>query len=395
MLAHQLATEADMPKRKGLTDRQISALPRKAKRYIVADPEQRGLYLRIPPDGPITFTVVARAPGGRQIWAAVGTTAETEIARARTKAREALSRIKQGKPPIEPPKPAPDSVAVVAENWLRRHVENNKLRSARELRWIIDRLILPHVGNRVFTELKRSDIAELLDVVEEEHKASTADHVFSTLRSIASWVQKRDDDYASPFVRGMRRVTKDQHSRARILSDDEIRKLWADTEDTGPAGAVLRIALLTAQRKSKIMGMRWQDLSGDIWTIRTEAREKGNAGALKLPKAALDLIKKQPRYAGDERVFHLGATKLFESNAAIGGWRIHDLRRTARSLMSRAGVQSEHAERVMGHVIRGVEGTYDRYSYDAEKAMALEKLTALVERIVNPSADNIVALARG
>lgn len=59
-----------MPRRRGLTDRQIAVLPRKAKRTIIADPEQRGLYLRIPPAGPITFTAVARDPYGKQIWAA-------------------------------------------------------------------------------------------------------------------------------------------------------------------------------------------------------------------------------------------------------------------------------------------------------------------------------------
>jgi hypothetical protein len=60
--------------------------------------------------------------------------------------------------------------------------------------------------------------------------------------------------------------------------------------------------------------------------------------------------------------------------------------------MSRAGVLSEHAERVMGHVIRGVEGVYDRHSYDPQKADALRKLAALIERIVDPPAENVVAL---
>ena len=65
-------------------------------------------------------------------------------------------------------------------------------------------------------------------------------------------------------------------------------------------------------------------------------------------------------------------------------WVLHDLRRTARSLMSRAGVPSDHAERVLGHVIPGVRGTYDRHEYRAEKLDALQKLGALVERILRP-----------
>ena len=65
-------------------------------------------------------------------------------------------------------------------------------------------------------------------------------------------------------------------------------------------------------------------------------------------------------------------------------WRLHDLRRTARSLMSRAGVSSEHAERVMGHSIGGVEGIYDRHAYFDEKSAALAKLANLIDSIVHP-----------
>jgi integrase len=77
-------------------------------------------------------------------------------------------------------------------------------------------------------------------------------------------------------------------------------------------------------------------------------------------------------------------------------WTLHDLRRTGRSLMSRAKVSSDHAERVMGHVIGGVRETYDRYEYLEEKRDALRELAALVEEIVNsppPVAANQLAAA--
>jgi integrase len=66
----------------------------------------------------------------------------------------------------------------------------------------------------------------------------------------------------------------------------------------------------------------------------------------------------------------------FDSKVKIAPWVFHDLRRTARSLMSRAGVRPDIAERVMGHAIRGVEGTHDRHSYREEKADALRRLAA-------------------
>jgi integrase len=73
-------------------------------------------------------------------------------------------------------------------------------------------------------------------------------------------------------------------------------------------------------------------------------------------------------------------------------WVLHDLRRTARSLLSRAGISSDHAERVMGHAIDGVEGVYDRHSYADEKAHALQRLSDLIESIINPPEGNVVAL---
>ena len=71
-------------------------------------------------------------------------------------------------------------------------------------------------------------------------------------------------------------------------------------------------------------------------------------------------------------------------DAELPRWTLHDLRRTARSLMSRAGVPSDHAERCLGHVLPGIRGTYDRHEYLNEKRRAFEALAALIERIVNP-----------
>jgi integrase len=72
-------------------------------------------------------------------------------------------------------------------------------------------------------------------------------------------------------------------------------------------------------------------------------------------------------------------------------WVLHDLRRTARSLMSRAGIRPHIAKQALGHTIRGVEGVYDRHSYDVEKADALSRLAELVERIIHPT-NNVVPL---
>ena len=73
-------------------------------------------------------------------------------------------------------------------------------------------------------------------------------------------------------------------------------------------------------------------------------------------------------------------------------WSLHDLRRTAKSLMSRAGVPPRHSELCLGHAIPGVEGKYDRYAYLNEKLAAFEALGAMIERILDPAPGNVVPL---
>jgi hypothetical protein len=73
-------------------------------------------------------------------------------------------------------------------------------------------------------------------------------------------------------------------------------------------------------------------------------------------------------------------------------WVLHDLRRTAKSLMARAGVRPDINERVLGHVIKGVEGIYDRHEYREEKAHALRALAGLIESILSPQGGNVVKL---
>ena len=263
---------------------------------------------------------------------------------------------------------------------------------------------MPRWKDKAFRELKRGDVTALLDQIEDEHGARQADVCLTIIRSMTHWYQSRNDDYVSPIVKGMSRYKADDHKRARILSDEELRALW--TCANGTFGAFVKVLLLTAQRKDKVAQMRWDDIVDGEWRIPTEQREKGNIGSVKLPQAVLDIIGRLPRIMGNPFVFassDRGAPPAFitrklkldkrmrEQVPDMAPWVLHDLRRTARSLMSRAGVLSEHAERVMGHVIRGVEGVYDRHDYGVEKADALNRLADLVERIVTPI-DNVVPL---
>jgi len=376
-------------KRRHFTDEQIRRLPRKTNRYILADPELIGHYLRVPArksKAPITFVAVTRHEG-KQVWTTLGTTDTLRLAQAREQARKAIGRVQSL------------TVAAAAEDWLKRRVRAGGFRTVRERGRIVERHIIPALGSRAMSDVRRDHLTAMLDRIEDESGAPMADAVLRIFGAIARWHHQRYEDYQPPLTKGMWRVT--ERRRKRILTDAEIKAIW--NCDGGSYDALIKLALLTAQRRDKLRTLRWDDVRGDIWTIRTEPREKGNPGQLRLPKLALDIIAKQPRLnayvfsgRGEGPIASSGYHKAqFDKLCGVEDWRVHDLRRTARSLMARAGVQTEIAERVLGHTQGELIETYDRHSYQDEMAAALEKLATLIERIVNPPAENVVALRIG
>jgi integrase len=407
---------------KGFARTVANAKPDPKKRVHLFDPDTRGLCLRITPKGKKTFTIVARDPSGKQVWREVGDAGQMPLEEAREKAREGVERLKRGEEPfpvLERPAP-PESFEAVMKMFLQRHVKKRGLRTAGEIERALNTNVLPEWKHREFRSIRRSDVAKLLDEIEDERGPVMADRTLAYLSKLFNWHATREDDFSSPIVRGMARTNPRELARKRILSDDEIRLIWPLLE--GTFGTMLKVSLLTGQRRAKVAAMRWSELAKNgTWSIPSEKREKSNAKTLRLPDYTLNIIRSVERVKGNPHVFagrgesHIAGfsdmkdrldarilkaqkkqAKTRGENARkvkpLEGWTIHDLRRTARSLMSRAGVRPDISERVLGHVIPGVEGTYDRHEYEEEKADALKRLANLVVCIVDPPTDNVVAL---
>src|SRR5262249_56021378 len=107
--------------------------------------------------------------------------------------------------------------------------------------------------------------------------------------------------------------------------------------------------LPTAQRLDKVLTMRREDIdAADVWTIPTAPREKGNIGKVRLPPDARAILAALPRFDSNPFIFagrkqrHMSASGVFKAKfdaklpSDMPDWRLHDLRRTARTLMSRA-----------------------------------------------------------
>jgi integrase len=381
--------------RKTLSDRGIAALKPRPKLYTYGDPQLPGLAIRVMPSGSKSYVVIARDPNGKQIWQSIGNATHMGIEQARGVARGVIAAIKSGGD-----RGGPETFQKVAETWLKRHVkkEGNKkneppLRTERDICRVINNHILPAWSGRDFTSIKRSDVADLLDAIEDGAGPVAADKALAHISKLCNWYATRHDDYSSPIVRGMRRSNPKDRAGTRLLTDDELRQIWKQAEADGMFGAFVRMLLLTAQRREKVATMRWQDLTGDLWTIPAEEREKGNAGELVLPQQAVSILDALPHFASSPYVFTTGrsyfrgyskAKAAFDAKVKIAPWWLHDLRRTARSLMARAGIAPLIAELTLGHVQKGIAATYDRHSYFDEKRHALAALAALLANILSP-----------
>ena len=298
----------------------------------------------------------------------------------------------------------------VAESWLKRHVKG-RLRSEREIERQLYKYVYPSWADRPFTEIRRVDVSQLLDRIEDEHGVRQADAILTTIRSLMTWHQSRDENYTSPIVKGMKRDKRlpQERTRDRILDDGEIRGLWTALDDLDQTFAgIVKLCLLTAQRREKVVSMRWQDvdLETGIWRIPSEDREKGNAGTLLLPAVALEIIEQRPHINDSPFVFAAGYSRKekwprfsawsqrmdqLNEKLPIPHWTLHDLRRTARSLMARVGVLDHVAERVLGHRQGGVLGIYNRHRYETEMADALNRLAIEIAIILNPK-NKVIAI---
>jgi integrase len=210
------------------------------------------------------------------------------------------------------------------------------------------------------------------------------------VRRFFRWCIERDILKIDPTA-GMPRVGNGK-SRERVLSDDELGRVWRAAE--GPFGAVTRMLILTGARREEITQLRWSEIDG---TIKLEdARTKtGAPHIIPLSAAAQALLNSLPRIAGSDFVFTTTGTKpisgwsrpKIDLDAASGvtGWRIHDLRRTVATGMQKLGVGLQVVEAVLGHTSgsrAGVVGIYQRHTYDAEKRAALEAWGAYIMALV-------------
>ncbi|USA39877.1 site-specific integrase [Pelagerythrobacter marinus] len=197
-------------------------------------------------------------------------------------------------------------------------------------------------------------------------------------------------------VAGLRRKDLRYRSRQRVLSMEELARVWeAAGEAAYPFGDLVRLIILTGQRRSEIANLQrsWLDEEDRAFEVPSSDYKTNRDHVVPLSPQAWTLVQGLPRWnEGDFMFSTTGGARpvsgFSKAKARLDGkiekrgrkvgldpiepWTLHDLRRSVATHMARLGGQQDHIERVLGHVVSGVAGTYNRYSYLDEKRAALE-----------------------
>jgi integrase len=402
-------------KRKALTD--ISVRHAKPKilangamdRNEIPDLGCKGLYLAVQTSGSRGFCHRYRY-AGKTRRDVLGTWPTLTLAEARvqvTQARAALAKGIDPKPKVEL-KPGPAVVGETFAEIATRHWEikaKKGVRSAARSLRDLERLAFPELGNRPIAEIKKSDVARVLGGIAHKQGFRTHDKVSADIRQVMIEHSLRSDDYVCPLVKGIRLLSAKESARKRILSDEELRAVVLAAEKNGLFGAYVRFLLLTGCRRNEAALMTKSELSdAGVWTLPAARSKTKEVVVRPLSRAALAILAGLPAhdselvfYATEGRPLHksfFDRKAKFDKMAGVAGWVLHDCRRAARSLMSRAGVPVDHCERALGHSLPGIRATYDLHTYQSEILACVEALAGLIERIVRPPGNNVVELER-
>jgi integrase len=310
----------------------------------------RGFGVRVTAGGARSFVLTYRIKQ-KQFRYTIGQWPDWSPLRAVKEARGLRQRIDRGENPLEDRAPAAAPAGepfegVAKEYFLR---EGGKLRTLADRRATLERLVYPKLGARQIDDIKRSDIVRLLDEIEDERGPRMASLTLAYLRRIMNWHESRADDFRSPIVRGMARGATT--TRDRVLTDDELSVVWQSADKLAtPFARFLQFILLTGVRRNEAARMTTGELDGTDWLIPA-ARVKGKRDFLvPLSGAAMAVLAALPGRGTDPGPVFTNdghrplrgfgkAKEAFDKACGVTGWTIHDLRRTARTLLTRAGVQ--------------------------------------------------------
>jgi integrase len=359
------------------------------ERLEIWDERVAGFGLRVSKSGTKTFMLVYRHRG-RSRRLTLGRYPVLSLLDAREKAVNALRQVNAGTDPILEAEKAVDAsyqFDAIVDEFVTKHCKvHNKPNTARETERALKKHFVAEWGKRDIRDIQSTHINAILDRLVEGGTPIEANHVLANLKTMFRWCVDRDLLAISPCHK-VRKPAK-ANSRSRVLTTDELTKVWRAFEAEGyPFGYMGKLLVLTGQRRGEVTEMRWNQIDTDrkTWTIPAELSKNSREHVLPLSEAAFAILKAVPRLSKD-RVFparHNDANAIsgftraklrFDKMSGVQEWTIHDLRRTVATGLAMLGVAPHVIERVLNHVsgtFAGVAGVYNRWSCGKNTSVAL------------------------
>jgi integrase len=417
--------------RKRLTERTLKTLKpaQPGKLYDVADEVARGLAVRVSDTGRCTFVMVARFPGSKNpTRRRLGEYPSMTLEEARARAEEWRRLIQRGVDPavaeqqerLAAARRQQITFAAVVADFAEDKLKHERRGWA--VRREIEREFLPAWGSTPIADITPLDVLTVIRAKKATAPAM-ARNLLGTAKRLFQWaVDQHAYGLEKSPVADLKPTSLlgEKTVGDRTLSDDELFAFWRITSRMRyPAGPAYRLLLLTGLRLNEVADASWPEFNRreGIWVIPAE-RMKGRPNrarphAVPLTKDIAAILDKLPRF---NRGKHLFSTTFGETPVWLGDklkkrldtrmlrtlralakkrgdnpddvelkpWRVHDIRRTVRTRLSRLKISEEAREAVLAHVRPGIKGVYDTHDYLAEKAEALTLWAAALRKIVEP-----------
>ncbi len=384
-----------------LTDTALKAIKPKAKPYIVTD--ERGLYVEVFPTGGVVWRYRYRL-NGKQEKLTLGKYPALSLKNARIKRDEAASAVALGQSPAQQKQLAKVAAAdstTVAE-FSERFFNEIQVKDRKDTsgpRRTLDKDILPFIGATLMKEITADDVRSVIWRKKDQGFDAAAGQVRGVLKRLLDYAVTCGLLNHNPVLALPTRHVHKSKSRERALSPDEIRiflKAVFNSNIRRQFKIALHLILLTMVRKSELLFARWSDVHLDDgeWHIPAENSKTGKPHIVYLSTQSTELFKELRVLAGGSDLVLPGRgslTKPFASNAInsalkialqgqdIPAFTIHDLRRTASTLLHENGWASDVVEKALNHTIGGVRGVYNRAEYATQRQEMLQFWADFIE----------------
>ncbi|HAW0820609.1 tyrosine-type recombinase/integrase [Escherichia coli] len=390
-----------------LTDTKLKNLKPQDKLYKVSDRD--GLYVAVLTSGTVSFRYDYRINGRRETLV-IGQYGRDGIslAEAREELIAAKKLLKAGQSPAAAKRDGikkirgAETFAVHTDSYMKHVILADSTRAMKQA--VIDRDILPVLGNKMMAEITTSMVRDLCDRIVERGGRATAVQAREIISSVYRHANDRGHGLFNPAADIKPSSIAIFKPRERTLTPEEIGLFFRTLDAIGAMGTMkmaLKLVLITMVRKGEFTNATWDkiDFKKWTWTIPSDRMKGSRAHVIYLPKQAQDILVGLQMCAGGSEYLVPGRYNFRKplSNAALNslidrtvkiinedgehiqGFTVHDMRRTASTLLHEAGYPSDWIEKALAHEQKGVRAVYNKAEYARQRAYMLQQWADMID----------------